>query len=289
MELVHEPGAFRAACDAARKAGRRVGLVPTMGALHAGHLALVDAAAEAGADFRVVTIFVNPLQFGEGEDLDRYPRTLEADLEACRTRGVDLVFAPAPGAMYPPGFQTHVQVGELTERLEGEHRPGHFQGVTTVVTKLFLLTGPSVAVFGRKDYQQWRIVERMARDLDIPVEVLGHPIVREADGLALSSRNRYLSEDERERALRLARGLHAAAQAWAAGTREAETLVEVARGPIEERVDRIDYVAVVDPETLLPGAGVLQRGLVVVAAHVGATRLIDNHELGVDTPPPVEL
>lgn len=250
-----------------------------MGALHAGHLALVDHARARGATFRVVTIFVNPLQFGEGEDLDRYPRTLEADVAACRERGVDLVFAPANDAMYPEGFQTQVALSRVTRPLEGGHRPGHFDGVTTVVTKLFNLAGPCVAVFGRKDYQQWRIIERLVRDLDMPIDVVGHPIVREEDGLALSSRNRYLSAEQRSRALAISRGLRAAAAAWSTGQRNAEALLELAREPIERELDRVDYVAIAHPETLEPLSGVVEEATVLAAAHVGTTRLIDNIEL----------
>ncbi len=285
MEVLRNVAGLRSACDEARRHGARVGLIPTMGALHEGHLALVDRAAAEGASFRVVTIFVNPLQFGEGEDLDRYPRTLEADLIACRERGADAVFVPEPGAMYPPGFQSHVEVTSLTETLEGHFRPGHFRGVTTVVAKLFLLAGPCVAIFGRKDYQQLLTIQRMVEDLGFPVEVIGHPVVREADGLALSSRNRYLGPDERRRALGIARGLAAADEAWRAGERDADTLRRVARAPVAEAFDRIDYVEVVHPESLAPGEGLLERATVLVAAHLGATRLIDNLELGVDPPP----
>ncbi len=285
MQFLSDGSALRAVCDDARARGARVGLIPTMGALHAGHLALVDRAAAVGATFRVVTIFVNPLQFGEGEDLERYPRTLEADLAACRERGIDAVFVPAPDEMYPPGFQTHVEVSSITNGLEGQHRPGHFRGVTTVVAKLFLLAGPCVAVFGRKDYQQLQTIRRMVYDLGFPIEVVGHPIVREPDGLALSSRNRYLSPEERSRALGIARGLRAADEAWAAGIRDADTLRRITRSPIADTFDRIDYVEVVDPETLEPCRGNVVRASVVVAAHVGSTRLIDNLELGIDPVP----
>lgn len=250
-----------------------------MGALHAGHLALVDHAQAHGATFRVVTIFVNPLQFGEGEDLDRYPRTLDSDVAACAERGVDVVFAPANDAMYPAGFQTKVALSEITQPLEGSHRPGHFDGVTTVVTKLFNLTGPCVAVFGRKDYQQWRLIQRMVRDLDMPIDVVGHPIVREADGLALSSRNRYLSPEERTRALSLSQGLREAQQAWDQGERNAEALLRLARAPVDAAMDQIDYVAIVEPETLQPIVGTVEHATLLVAAHIGATRLIDNREL----------
>lgn len=285
-ERLEAPEDLRRACDAARARGARVGLVPTMGALHEGHLTLAREALARGATYRVVTVFVNPLQFGEGEDLDRYPRTLDADLAACASLGVDAVFAPADGAMYPPGHQTRVEVGELTERFEGAHRPGHFAGVTTVVAKLFNLVGPCVAVFGRKDYQQWKVVERMARDLDMPVEVVAHPTVREADGLALSSRNRYLDGADRARALGIVRGLRAAGAAWAAGEREAARLRGLARDPVRASFDRVDYVEVVDPETLARLEGAVDEALVIAAAHIGATRLIDNHRLGEPLPDP---
>jgi pantoate--beta-alanine ligase len=183
--------------------------------------------------------------------------------------------------MYPPGFSTRVEVDELTERLEGAHRPGHFAGVTTVVAKLFALTAPCISVFGQKDYQQWKIVERLARDLDLRVEVLGAPIVREPDGLALSSRNRYLSPDERQRALAIDRGLRLAAAAFDAGERSAETLRSLAATPIEDAFDSVDYVALADPETLAPlGAHTGERALLAVAARIGKTRLIDNRVLG---------
>lgn len=281
--LVHDKASLRAACDDARRAGKRVGLVPTMGALHAGHRSLMKHAAEQ-ADFIVVTIFVNPLQFAPTDDLDRYPRTLDADLRACGEMGVHLVFAPEPGSMYPPGFQTEVRVTEVTRPLEGEHRPDHFDGVTTVVTKLFNLVGACKAVFGRKDYQQWRTLSRLAEDLDMPVEVIGRPIVREADGLALSSRNRYLSADERVRALGLCRGLRAADALWRDGERDIAVLERAARGPVDDAFDRVDYVAMVDPDTLEPPEGAPDRLMVLMAAHLGSTRLIDNFVLGQDEP-----
>ncbi len=282
-EVVHEPAAFREACDRARRDGHRVGLVPTMGALHAGHVSLVDEARRRGCDRLVVTVFVNPLQFGPGEDFDRYPRTLDADVAACEKAGVHTVFAPAKDAMYPPGFASHVQVDRISEPLEGLFRPEHFRGVTTVVAKLFGLTGPCTAVFGRKDYQQWKLLARMARDLDMPVDVVGAPIVREPDGLALSSRNRYLSAEERERALGIVKGLRAASRAFESGERDASTLTALAREPIAEAFDRVDYVAVADPEELTSVEGPIEgRALLAVAAHLGRTRLIDNAVLGED-------
>lgn len=282
--LIREPSGFRRACDAARAAGRTVGLVPTMGALHEGHLSLIDE-AKTRADFLVVTIFVNPLQFAAGEDLERYPRTMERDVAACQARDIDVVFAPDASAMYPEGFQTQVMLAELTQPLEGRFRPSHFGGVTTVVTKLFNLTGPSVALFGRKDYQQWKILERLARDLDIPVEVVGCPIVREPDGLALSSRNRYLATEERERAVAIVAGLRRAFDAWEKGERAPDALRTLAADPIEAAFDRIDYVEVADPDTLNAAKDSSRRLLIAVAAHLGRTRLIDNVVLGEDPRP----
>lgn len=276
--VVNDKLAFRNACEDARTRGLRVGLVPTMGALHEGHLALTREAKARGATFRVATIFVNPAQFGPGEDFTRYPRTLEADVAKLRAEGVDLVFAPPADAMYPEGFETHVEVERATQPLEGTHRPGHFRGVTTVVAKLFNLTGPCLAVFGRKDYQQWKVLERMVLDLDMPIEVIGHPIVRETDGLALSSRNRYLSEAERTRALALSQGLRAAKDAYDAGERNRATLEAVAREIIAPRFDAIDYVSAAHAQSLatLPEADVGNEVVMLAAAHLGKTRLIDN-------------
>jgi pantoate--beta-alanine ligase len=279
------PEEFRAACDEARARGARVSLVPTMGALHAGHMALV-AEARRRAEFVAVTIFVNPLQFGPHEDFERYPRTWDEDVGACARAGVDLVFAPSREAMYPMGFATSVRVAGLTAPLEGEHRPGHFDGVTTVVAKLFGLAGPCTAVFGRKDYQQWRVVARMARDLHLPVRVIGHPTVREPDGLAMSSRNRYLNAAERQRALALVEGLRAAADAFASGERDASRLEAVARAPVARCCDAVDYVSLRDPDDLGPLRGpVGERALLAMAARVGTTRLIDNLVLGEDPRP----
>ncbi|MGB8330289.1 MAG: pantoate--beta-alanine ligase [Polyangiales bacterium] len=282
--LVRTPAEFRHACDDARAVSLRVGLVPTMGALHEGHFSLVDEAKKR-ADFVAVTIFVNPMQFAPNEDLNRYPRMMQSDLAGCRARHVDLVFAPDPEAVYPPGFQSQVSVGSLGRPLEGEFRPTHFHGVTTVVAKLFNLAGPCTAIFGRKDYQQWKILSRMARDLDMPVEVVGCPIVRETDGLALSSRNRYLSSSERKRALGIVTGLRRAHDAWREGERDPDVLRSLAKAPVQTELDRIDYVAVVDPETLTAPTGSPARLLVAVAAHLGKTRLIDNVVLGDDPRP----
>lgn len=288
--LIHDPGEFRAACNLVREGAERLGLVPTMGALHSGHMALVDEARRRGATKVALTIFVNPLQFGPSEDLERYPRTLESDMELCRALGVDMVFAPHASAMYPPGFQSKVVVSEIAKRLEGAARPGHFEGVATVVTKLFQIAGPCVAVFGRKDYQQWCVLRRMVRDLDMPIDVIGMPTVRDPDGLALSSRNRYLSPEERTRALAISTGLRDAHAAFASGERDLEALRARVFAPIAGAFDSIDYVELADPDTLEaletgslgPGR---PRVLITVAARIGATRLIDNTVLGEDEPP----
>lgn len=282
-----EPTGFAEYCNAMRLAGHRVGVVPTMGALHAGHLSLVDALGARGATAKVATIFVNPLQFGPSEDLARYPRTLEADLAALSARGVQAVFAPDPKSMYPDHFATHVEVsGPLTESLEGAHRPGHFRGVTTVVAKLFSLVGPCIAAFGRKDYQQFKVIERMTRDLALPIEVVGLATVRDADGLAMSSRNRYLTTEERMRALGLSRGLRRAHEAYRQGTRNPERLLGIARAAMETSFDSIDYVAVCDPDTLAPlGEAPREKILLVAAGKIGTTRLIDNTVLGEDVAP----
>ena len=281
MQSVRQKREFRDACERARAGGKRVGLVPTMGALHEGHLALIDGCRDHGATFVAVSIFVNPTQFGPNEDLARYPRTLEQDLAKCRDRGVDLVFAPSEEEIYPKDFRTSVVVRGLTEHLEGSHRPGHFDGVATVVAKLLQLTGPSLAVFGQKDYQQWLILQAMVRDLELPIEMRAHPIVREPDGLALSSRNRYLTREQRNKALSLWTGLTRAKELHQRGTRDPAALVEAARKPIEAKADRIDYVEAVDAQTLEPARSPDQSELaILIAAHFGGTRLIDNILLG---------
>jgi pantoate--beta-alanine ligase len=275
--LVHEPTAFVAACHGARRIGRLVGLVPTMGNLHRGHLSLVRGARHRGAEFLVVTVFVNPLQFGPSEDFDRYPRTLDADLDACREANVDVVFAPTARSMYGARFQTHVDVTALATPHEGVCRPGHFRGVATVVAKLFNLAGPCLSVFGQKDYQQFCVVRQMAADLSMQVEVVSEPIVRDADGLALSSRNQYLDAAGRTRATSIHRGLRKASTLFAAGTRNAAELRAAVLDEIDGRLDRIDYVTVSSADTLAPIDGdVREPSVIAVAGHVGGTRLIDN-------------
>jgi pantoate--beta-alanine ligase len=266
-------------CEAERRRGRRVGLVPTMGYLHEGHLSLVRRAHEL-ADYVVLTIFVNPTQFGPGEDLDRYPNDPEGDLAKCLAEGVDCVFSPPPEAVYPDGYQTYVQVEELTRPLCGARRPGHFRGVATVVTKLFNMVGPCVAVFGEKDYQQLQVIRRMAEDLNMPVEVAGSPIVREPDGLAMSSRNAYLSESHRGQATCLRRGLIAVRdRAAEKGGISPEEAVKLCRSVIEAQPDaRIDYVEVRDARSLAEIQRVAGDGGAVMALAVffDKTRLIDN-------------
>jgi len=283
--VLHLPTECRAACDAARARGLRVGFVPTMGALHAGHLALAVEARRRAA-FVLASIFVNPTQFGPNEDLARYPRDLDGDLRKLASVGVDAVFAPSVDAMYGPGDDTRVRVGVIGSPLEGAHRPGHFDGVATVVTKLFGAVGPCVAIFGRKDYQQLLVVRRVAADLVLPVDIVGHPIVREPDGLALSSRNAYLSDEERLRALAIVRGLDAAARRFAAGDRDPRALERVVRASVEPAATSIDYVEARDADTLaLIDGPVTGRAVLAVACRVGTTRLIDNVVLGEDPPP----
>jgi pantoate--beta-alanine ligase len=285
--VLKDPLSVRSACDAARARGQRVGFVPTMGALHDGHLTLVRE-ARSHAEYVVCSIFVNATQFGPGEDLARYPRDLEGDVRKLEGDGVDVVFAPEHDAMYVPGERTRVRVDDLTAHLCGPHRPGHFEGVTTIVAKLFSVIGPCTAVFGKKDFQQLAVIQRMTRDLFFPVEIVGAPIVREPDGLAMSSRNAYLSADERARALGLSRGLAGAVRAFASGERRAGVLRMLALAQIAPVATAIDYVTIADPTTLTPlpdTATASDRALLAVACRVGATRLIDNVVLGEDPAP----
>ncbi|MBA3392871.1 MAG: pantoate--beta-alanine ligase [Deltaproteobacteria bacterium] len=275
---------MRARVEDLRRDGRRIAVVPTMGALHEGHLALLRA-ARAQADIVILTIFVNPTQFGPNEDLSRYPRDETGDLAKARSCGIDLAFCPEAAAMYHAGAQTFVDVLELAKPLCGASRPGHFAGVATIVTKLFHITLPHVAVFGEKDYQQLAIIRRMVRDLDFAIEILSVPIVREPDGLAMSSRNAYLSIEDRRAALSLSAGLAAAQAAYAAGERAATTLLAAARAPIEaEPLARIDYVELRDAEELTPVERVEHRSVLAMAVVVGnetrKTRLIDNRVIG---------
>jgi len=251
-----------------------------MGALHEGHLSLIRAARER-AERVVVSIFVNPLQFGLQEDFAHYPRDLQADLEKCASAGVEEVFYPDANQMYPPGFQTHIDVSELAVDLCGARRPGHFRGVATVVYRLFELLQPDLAFFGEKDLQQLRVVQRMVLDLGLPIEVCGCPIVRDSDGLALSSRNQSLSPEERARALSIVRGLREARAAFSAGERDPARLVERCRSALQAGGLREDYVELRDPDSLRPVVSQAEWGSrLMVAAFAGKTRLIDNARLG---------
>jgi pantoate--beta-alanine ligase len=280
-QVIDTARALRTRCDAFRQGGQRVGFVPTMGALHAGHMSLVGAARSRGADVIVVSIFVNPLQFGAGEDFGKYPRTFSSDLALCAQHGVDVVYAPDGAAMYPAGFGTHVEVEGLTAGFEGAARPTHFRGVTTVVAKLLHAVGPAVACFGRKDYQQWRVIDRMVRDLDMPIDVVGCPIAREPDGLAMSSRNRYLSPEQRARAVAISAGLRAADAAYRNGERDTSVLEGLVRTPVAASFDAIDYVTLADAADLTPCKQRAASAVVlVVAARLGHTRLLDNMVLG---------
>jgi len=280
FEIFRDPRAMRVKAEDLRRDGRRIAVVPTMGALHEGHLALLRA-ARGQADVVILTIFVNPTQFGPNEDLAKYPRDEAGDLKQARRAGIDLAFCPEPAAMYLPGAQTVIEVRALAQPLCGASRPGHFAGVATVVAKLFHLTQPHVAVFGEKDYQQLAIIRRMVRDLDFSIEIASVPIVREPDGLAMSSRNAYLSAEQRRAARSLSAGLAAAEHAFAGGERRAGALVAAARAPIEAAAEtRIDYAELRDAEELTAIAHVERPAVLALAVFVGTTRLIDNRVLG---------
>jgi pantoate--beta-alanine ligase len=272
MRTVTTVAALRAHLQPDRGAGRYIGLVPTMGAFHEGHLSLIRAARER-CDVVVVSLFVNPTQFNDPADLAAYPRDDARDARLAEAEGVDLLFAPPPDEVYPEGFTTSVHVAGVTDTLEGAHRPGHFDGVATVVIKLFAMVGPDIAFFGRKDAQQAAMIRRLVSDLDLPVEIDVRPIVREPDGLAMSSRNVRLSAAERERALSLSRALGSVAEAVAAGA-DLATALDAGRAQLDG-VD-VDYLAAVDPDTFAPAQSLEQDVLVAVAARVGEVRLIDN-------------
>jgi pantoate--beta-alanine ligase len=276
MESIHTIEWMKQVTRAARAEGRVVGLVPTMGALHEGHASLVRAAKQQCSPV-VVSIFVNPAQFGPGEDFEKYPRQGEADRRLLEALSVDYLFAPAAAEIYPAGFRTSVAVEGLSERLEGRSRPGHFRGVTTVVLKLFEIVQPRFAYFGRKDAQQARILRQMAVDLDLDTEVVVCPIVREPDGLAISSRNAYLSVDERRAATVLHRSLDAARAEISAGERDAVRLLARVRQLLgSEPAAGVDYAELVDAETLEPVVGLHRSCLLLLAVRIGRTRLIDN-------------
>lgn len=273
IETVH---GMRREARLAKVHTRRVGLVPTMGYLHAGHLSLL-AAARRTCDVVTLSIFVNPTQFGPKEDLGRYPRDLDGDLAKARAAGVDYVFLPSVEEMYPPGHETRVEVPNLAQGMCGDRRPGHFTGVATVVLKLLHIVEPDVAFFGEKDWQQLQVVRRMVRDLDLAVEVVGLPIVREPDGLAMSSRNAYLSPEERRQALALSQALRAARESFERGERDAAALLARARAVLDAEAGvRLDYLELRDGASLAAIERVERPAVLAVAAFVGATRLIDN-------------
>ena len=276
MKLVHTISEVREAIAEACAAGKTIGLVPTMGALHEGHITLVRNARQDNG-FVGVSIFVNPTQFAPTEDLAKYPRTLEEDAEKCREAGVDVVFAPNAQEMYPEGFDCWVDVGGVTPMLEGQFRPTHFRGVATVCLKLFNVFQPDLAYFGRKDYQQLCVIRKMVRDLNLPLEIVPVDIVRESDGLAMSSRNRYLSAEEHKAALCLSQSLNDAKAAFESGERSAMTIQHVVKHRLDaEPLAAIDYAVVVDAETLLPLETIARPAVVLLAVRIGATRLIDN-------------
>lgn len=279
--LVSDRSALRQHLTDARAAGRTIGLVPTMGALHEGHLSLIDAARRE-CDFVAATIFVNPAQFGPQEDFTRYPRNLDADVAMLAQRGTNLVYAPPVDEVYRPGHSFYVEVNGVTDALEGACRPGHFRGVATVVLKLLNLTAPDAAYFGQKDYQQSLVIRRLADDFDAPVQIRVCPIVRDADGLALSSRNVYLSPDERRQALALSKSLRRAGQLVCEGARDVASILQemndvLAAAPLV----RVEYAVIVDADSLAPMSEIKDRAVALIAAKVGATRLIDNEILHV--------
>jgi pantoate--beta-alanine ligase len=279
IQVITTPFAMTAWSEAARARGERVVFVPTMGALHAGHVSLLTAARKRGEQV-VLSIFVNPTQFGPSEDLAHYPRDLEGDLAKASSVGADVAFVPEARDMYLPGAQTFIDVREISQGLCGGRRAGHFTGVATVVCKFFNIVRPHVAIFGEKDFQQLAVIRRMVADLNVTVEIIGHPIVREQDGLAMSSRNGYLSAPERAHALAIFEGLTAARDLFSAGERRADALVDVARTAMKDRVSRVDYVEVRDADTLDPVEQLSAPAVILAAAFVGATRLIDNMRLG---------
>ena len=277
MEIFRRPGEMQSWADSQRAAGRRIGLVPTMGYLHEGHVSLVRIAREHGCDAVAATIFVNPAQFGPEEDYERYPRDEARDLAMLRGAGTAAVYLPDVSDVYPEGYQTHVEVGEVSKGLCGAARPGHFRGVATVVAKLFLVGKPHVAVFGEKDYQQLAVIRRMTRDLDFDIEIVAAPTVREADGLAMSSRNKYLGGEDRKAARCLSRGLFLARNLFLEGERDPARVTAPARAAVEAEVRaKLEYVEARDPETLLPLSGPSDRMTILMAARVGPARLIDT-------------
>lgn len=279
MEIISNLHEMQNRCSNERAEGRKIAFVPTMGYLHEGHLSLLRAGRERG-DLLVLSIFVNPTQFGVGEDLDTYPRDLGRDVDLARSTGTDLIFVPEASDMYPPGYATFVEVEGLGDSLCGANRPGHFRGVTTVVSKLFTLVQPHVALFGRKDFQQLAIIRQMTRDLNLPVEIVGLPIIREADGLAMSSRNVNLSPSERQQALALSEALRLAGALARGGETSASAVIAAARERIVREKDaRIDYIQIRHQTTLAEMTSISAESQLLLAVRVGSTRLIDNCNL----------
>ncbi len=279
MEVTGEIGEIREAVSLARQRGCRIGCVPTMGALHSGHLSLIEECRKR-VDYVLVTIFVNPTQFGEGEDLSNYPRPLEADLAACEKSGVDAVYAPEIASLYPPGFETWVEVDEMSKILEGECRPVHFRGVTTIVAKLFNIVQPVVACFGAKDYQQQALIRQMVRDLNMPVDVVVCPTIREADGLALSSRNQYLSPEQRQTALCLSQALELANEALQGGEKDIAAVEKQMLKHLNSFDDvQPDYAVIRDPDSLKELQEPQPEMVALISTFVGQTRLIDNRRI----------
>lgn len=276
MKIIRKTKEMQEFSDELRRAGKTIAVVPTMGFLHEGHLSLIDTARKSGADAVIVTIFVNPTQFGPNEDFDKYPRDFEHDRALCESKNVDAVFAPEASEMYFPDRSTWVVEEKLSQGLCAKTRPTHFRGVTTVVAKLFLATLPHIAVFGQKDGQQARVIKRMVRDLNFPIRIVISPIIREADGLARSSRNKYLSEDEHKRALAISRGLFALKAAIDAGETDLPKLLASLRKSIEDAGGVVDYIEAVSEETLEPIHEIRGKMMFPVAAYFGKTRLIDN-------------
>jgi|SRR3989337_935292 len=279
VRIISSMGEMQSLVNGVIKTGKKISLVPTMGALHEGHINLMNEGRKRG-DVLIVSIFVNPTQFGPNEDFTKYPRDLEADLRKIETLGVDIVFAPTLEEIYPEGFQTYIEVKELQEHLCGHFRPGHFRGVATVVLKLFNIVKPQVALFGDKDYQQLKIIQRMVKDLNLEVEVIGYPIVRDKDGLALSSRNVHLSSNERNSASQVSKALREIKRKFDMGCRNTKLMVEFGRKILEEAgINDIDYLEICDSETL-EGKKLASRGdLLAVAVRIKGTRLIDNIRL----------
>lgn len=280
MKVITSPNQMQNLMLSLKKESKKIGFVPTMGYLHEGHLSLIKCSKKEN-DITVVSIFVNPLQFGKNEDLDRYPRDFERDKNLCEKESVDYIFYPDYKDMYPEGFQTYVEVEQLSKGLCGDYRPGHFKGVATVVLKLFNIVNPDNAYFGKKDYQQLKIIERMVKDLNLPIKVVGCPIVREKDGLAMSSRNTYLSPEERQSAIYIYKGLTEGKKLFEIGEKNNQKIKQAVIDTIKKAplLKEIQYVELIDKDTLKPKEIAEKGDIIAVAVYIGKTRLIDNIEL----------